>query len=79
MRATKLTQAAYLRGTHLRVAEAMAGGPQTIAELAQRLNLPYEAIASTLRGMRNRGEVVALKAKIGQPNRYKLKAKAVDA
>lgn len=69
----------YLRGTHARVADALAAGPQTIAEIAQRLDSSYEAIASTLRGMRNRGEVAALKAKPGKPYRYKLKAKAVEA
>jgi hypothetical protein len=66
----------YLRGTHLRIAAVM-DAPMTIDDLAQRLALPYEAIASTLRGMHARREVVKLKPKdAGKPYRWKLRGAA---
>lgn len=68
-----MTDRTYLRGTHERIAAVM-DKPQTAAELAQRLALPYEAIASTLRGMHCRREVVKLKPKdAGKPYRWKLR------
>ena len=63
-----------LRGTHERIARVMAAGPLTAHDLAQRLSLPYEAIASTLRGMHLRREVVKLKPRqLGKPCRWKLR------
>ena len=72
-----MTERTYLRGTHERIAAVMTAGPLTAADLAQRLALPYEAIASTLRGMHCRREVVKLKPKdASKPYRWKLKEAA---
>lgn len=70
----------YLRGTHLRIAEILGSQSLTAYEIAQRLDSTFEAVTSCLRGMRNRGEVVALKPKkVGTPYKYRLKRQEAAA
>lgn len=61
-----------------RVAVVLGDGhAMTAKEIAQRLNATEEGVFASLRGMRTRREVVALKPKVhGKPYRFRLRGEA---